>query len=56
MVNLMPGWARWIWVGIFFLILVPHVAHFVRMHGVHRFWHLGHVLMGIGMAYMFLPP
>ena len=56
MVNLMPDSARWIWGGIFLAILVHHVAHLVRMHGVHRLWHAGHVLMGIGMAYMFLPP
>ena len=54
-VNLMPDWAQWFWVGIFLSIGVTHLAHLVRMHGLRRIWHLGHVLMGVGMAYMFVP-
>ncbi|MGE0463783.1 MAG: DUF5134 domain-containing protein [Vicinamibacterales bacterium] len=54
--NPFPDWARWIWAGIFVVSVLEHLAHVVRMSGVHRLWHLGHTLMAIGMAYMFVPP
>ena len=55
MSPLLPAWVRWLWVGIFVLILAQHSLHAARMRGVHRAWHVGHTLMAIGMAYMFLP-
>jgi hypothetical protein len=55
MVNLLPDWARWIWFGIFSFIVVVHATHPFRSHGVQRLWHSGHLLMAVGMAWMFLP-
>jgi hypothetical protein len=55
MVNLLPEWARWVWFGAFSVIVVVHATHPFRTHGVPRVWHWGHLLMAIGMAWMFLP-
>lgn len=55
MVHLLPSWVRWIWLGIFAFILVPHATHPLRTRGVARLWHSLHLLMAVGMTYMFLP-
>lgn len=54
--NLLPDPARWIWIILFIAIFALHVAHAVQMRGVHRLWHTGHMVMAIGMVYMFIPP
>lgn len=51
----MPDWVRWAWAGLFGLTLGQHLAHVLRMCGLHRLWHSGHMLMAIGMGFMFLP-
>lgn len=53
--NPLAAPARWTWVAILLLILLLHVPHAVRMHGIHRLWHVGHALMAAGMGYMFVP-
>lgn len=53
--DLLPGWARYVWVGAFLVVLVVHVRHMVAHGGRHRGWHATHTLMALGMTYMFLP-
>jgi multidrug transporter EmrE-like cation transporter len=35
---------------------VVHSLHLRDSHGQRRLWHSGHVLMALGMAFMFAPP
>jgi Domain of unknown function (DUF5134) len=55
MVDILPSWAGWGWAAVFVVVMLLHVQHAIRMHGAHRLWHSGHILMALGMAYMFLP-
>ena len=50
-----PVWLSWICFAIFIVILLFHLYHMVAMRGQHRAWHVGHILMALGMAWMFLP-
>jgi hypothetical protein len=53
--GLLPDWLGWICVVMYIVILAVHLSHLVSMSGQHRAWHAGHVLMALGMAWMFLP-
>ena len=53
--HLLPDWLRIVWVVIYALILVLHLRHVIGMGGQERAWHSGHVLMALGMVFMFLP-
>lgn len=53
--GLLPAWVGWICFAIYIVILLIHLYHLVTMKGLHRAWHIGHVLMALGMAWMFLP-
>lgn len=44
-----------VWSVLFVAVLVVHVWHAGVLRGRHRLWHLGHVLMAVGMAVMFWP-
>jgi hypothetical protein len=55
-VSPFPEWARWAWAAFFVLTVFEHLPHLGRMHGARRLWHLGHVVMAVGMAWMFIPP
>jgi len=55
MVDLLPSSIRWIWVWVFLFVIAVHLLHPLRVYGVHRLWHSGHLLMAIGMIHMFLP-
>lgn len=44
-----------VWVALFVLVVVTHVAHAAMIPGQHRLWHAGHVLMAAGMVVMFWP-
>lgn len=43
------------WSLLFMLVVLVHVWHAVVLGGRHRLWHLGHVLMAVGMVVMFWP-
>jgi hypothetical protein len=53
--NILPEWLAAIGTLAFLAILVIHVLHLRDTHGQQRVWHSGHVLMALGMAFMFAP-
>jgi hypothetical protein len=53
--NILPEWLAVVWTLLFVAIVVVHVLHLRDTHGQRRLWHSGHVLMAIGMAFMFAP-
>lgn len=57
--HVLPDWLRIVWVAIYALILVLHLVvhlrHLIGLGGQERAWHSSHVLMALGMVYMFLP-
>jgi hypothetical protein len=53
--NILPTWLAVIWALVFLAIFLIHVRHLVDTRGQRRLWHSGHVLMAIGMAFMFAP-
>lgn len=55
MTVLLPAWLRLVWVAVFAYVTLSHVGHAAVMPGRRRWWHATHILMAIGMAYMFLP-
>jgi len=54
--NILPNWLAVIWMLVFFVILATHARHVLESSGQRRYWHSGHVLMALGMAFMFAPP
>jgi hypothetical protein len=53
--NILPEWLAVIWTLLFIGIIVVHTLHLRDTHGQRRVWHSGHVLMALGMAFMFAP-
>ena len=53
--NILPNWLAVIWTLVFLAILVIHARHVVQTTGQRRFWHSGHVLMALGMMFMYAP-
>jgi hypothetical protein len=53
--NILPNWLAVIWMLVFFAVIATHGRHVLESQGQRRFWHSGHVLMAIGMAFMFAP-
>jgi uncharacterized protein DUF5134 len=53
--NILPQWLAIIWTLIFIAILVVHARHVRDSGGQRRYWHSGHVLMALGMIFMFAP-
>ncbi len=54
--NILPSWLSVIWTLIFLTVLVVHVRHVTETRGERQIWHCGHVLMAVGMLFMFAPP
>ncbi|HEY5317762.1 MAG TPA: DUF5134 domain-containing protein [Solirubrobacteraceae bacterium] len=54
-INILPDWLAVIWTLVFLAVFVIHVRHLLDTRGQRRLWHSGHVLMAIGMAFMFAP-
>lgn len=52
---LLPDWLRVVWILALCAVAAVHLRHVRLMSGQRRFWHVGHVLMAGGMAYMYLP-
>ncbi len=53
--NILPAWLAVIWTLAFIAIIVIHALHLRDSEGQRRLWHSGHVLMAVGMAFMFAP-
>ncbi len=53
--NILPEWLAVIWTLVFVAVVVIHALHLRDTHGQRRLWHSGHVLMALGMAFMFAP-
>ena len=53
--NILPAWLAVIWTLVFVAIVVIHARHVLDSDGQRRIWHSGHVLMALGMAFMFAP-
>jgi len=54
-INLLPDWVRALWITAYVVILIIHLYHAATMKGEHRAWHSIHILMALGMIWMFLP-
>jgi hypothetical protein len=54
--NILPAWLSVIWSLAFLAIAVVHARHVWETRGERQIWHCGHVLMGVGMLFMFAPP
>jgi hypothetical protein len=54
--NILPSWLAVVWMLAFFAIIAIHGRHVLESEGQRRWWHSGHVLMAIGMAFMYAPP
>ncbi len=53
--NILPSWLAVIWTLVFIAVLVIHARHVLDSTGQRRIWHSGHVLMALGMAFMYAP-
>jgi hypothetical protein len=53
--NILPSWLALAWTLAFIAIVIIHVRHLRDTHGQQRLWHSGHVLMAVGMAFMYAP-
>jgi hypothetical protein len=53
--NILPTWLAVIWTLVFLAVFLIHLRHLMDTRGQRRLWHSGHVLMAIGMAFMFAP-
>lgn len=51
---LLQEWLRWAWVMAYSVIVVVHLRHALSKGGQRRAWHGVHIVMGLGMFYMFL--
>lgn len=53
--NILPTWLAVIWTLVFLGVFLIHLRHLFETGGRRRLWHSGHVVMAIGMAFMFAP-
>ncbi len=53
--NILPEWLAILWTLVFIAIVAIHGRHVLESRGQRQIWHSGHVLMAIGMAFMFAP-
>ncbi|OJU84648.1 MAG: hypothetical protein BGO11_11230, partial [Solirubrobacterales bacterium 70-9] len=53
--NLLPEWLGILGAVMFLLIAGAHLGHLAMTHGERRPWHVLHVGMAIGMAFMYAP-
>jgi hypothetical protein len=52
-VDILPMWVSVIWIVALVAVLVFHCGHLVRMGGQHRWFHSAHIIMLVGMIYMY---
>lgn len=55
MIDLLPFWMGAVWTTAFLAIAVSHLRHMVQTTGQRRPWHSCHVLLAVGMAFMYAP-
>jgi hypothetical protein len=53
--NILPTWLAVLWAVVLVGVLVVHARHALESSGQRRIWHAGHVLMALGMAFMYAP-
>lgn len=53
--HILPTWLAIAWMAAFLLVLASHARHAVHDEGERRWWHCGHVVMALGMAFMYAP-
>lgn len=53
--NILPSWAAVLITLVYIAIVAIHALHLRDSAGQRRVWHSGHVLMALGMAFMFAP-
>ncbi len=53
--NILPDWLAILWTLVFIAIVAIHGRHVLESRGQRQIWHSGHVLMALGMAFMFAP-
>jgi Domain of unknown function (DUF5134) len=53
--NLLPPWMGVAWTVVFLAIGASHLRHMAQTTGQRRSWHSCHVLMAVGMAFMYAP-
>jgi LysM repeat protein len=51
--GLLSARASAVWIAALCVVLVFHCGHLIRMHGERRWYHCAHVVMLLGMLYMF---
>lgn len=54
-INLLPTWATMFWVPLLAAVCALHLIHLARARGYARRFHVVHLLVGLGMVYMFAP-
>jgi hypothetical protein len=53
--NILPTWLAVLWALLMIGVAAVHFRHAWESSGQRRIWHSGHVLMALGMAFMFAP-
>jgi Domain of unknown function (DUF5134) len=53
--NILPSWLAVVWTLLFLVVLVLHARHVAATENGRRWWHSGHVLIALGMIFMFAP-
>jgi len=51
--DLLPHWVSVTWIVLLASVLVFHCGHLVHRHGQHRWFHGIHIVMLLGMLYMY---
>ena len=52
-IDILPLWVSVIWIVALAAVLVFHCGHLIHMGGQHRWFHATHIVMLIGMLYMY---
>lgn len=52
---MVPQWLALLWTCALVAVVIFHWRHLLECRGERRLWHAGHVLMGVGMVFMFAP-
>ncbi len=52
-VDIFPLWVSVVWIVALSAVLIFHCGHLVRMGGQHRWFHSAHIVMLVGMIYMY---
>jgi hypothetical protein len=53
--NLLPVWTGVAWTVVFLVAAGSHLRHMTQTTGQRRPWHACHVLIALGMAFMYAP-